>query len=104
MTNDVQNGKDEIYKLKKLIIILLDLLEANIKSENTIENQEFLSLVIGKKESIISAVCKLGNLLLKINLDESKASDSTDYNNNIEEIDIELLRDYLSSIKNSIDN
>ncbi len=101
MTNDVQNGKDEIYKIKKLIIILLDLLEANIKSENTIENQEFLSLVIGKKESIISAICKLGNLLLKINLDEPRNLDNT---NNIKKIDIELLEDYIKKIKNDIDN
>ena len=101
MTNDVQKNQNEIFKLKKLIILLLDFLESHLKNENTIENQEFLSLVIGKKESIISAICKLGNLLLKINLNEPKNLDNI---SNIEKIDIELLEDYIKKIKNDIDN
>lgn len=95
MKNDKKYKQKEIYKIKKIIDTILDLIEISIKKDSITENQELLDFIIGKKDSITSTICKLGNLLLKINSDELKNSNYIDNTNNIEEIDIELLREYL---------
>ena len=98
MQNDKKENKsEEIYKLRKLINIVLDILDFNIKNKINSENQYILESIIGKKNDIISAICKLGNLILKINIDDDKSNnDSCD----IEEIDLEILRDYYENTKN----
>ncbi len=98
MQNDKKENKsEEIYKLRKLINVVLDILDFNIKNKINSENQYILESIIGKKTDIISAICKLGNLILKINIDDDKSNnDSCD----IEEIDLEILRDYYENTKN----
>lgn len=94
MQNDKKENKsEEIYKLKKLINIVLDRLDYKINSEN----QDILESIIGKKTDIISAICKLGNLILKINIDDDKSNDDSC---DIEEIDLEILKDYYENTKN----
>ena len=96
MVDDINENQKEIDKLKNLIAIILDFLEIYIKEDNITENQDFLNLVIGKNESIVSAICKLGNILLKMNLDKTK-NNNQDCSDNIKEIDLDLLKDYLNN-------
>lgn len=99
MVDDINENQNKLDKLEKLIAILLDLLETHIENGNINENQDFLKSIIGKNESIVSAICKLGNILLKINLDKTKSHNNQDCSSNIEEIDLELLKDYLNNMQ-----
>lgn len=99
MVNDINENQNEIDKLKNLIAILLDFLEIYIKEDNIAENRDFLNLIIGKNESIVSAICKLGNILLKMNLDKTKNHNNQDCSGNIGEIDLDLLKDYLNNMQ-----
>ena len=96
---DINENQKEIDKLKNLIATILDFLEICVKEDNITENQNFLNLVIGKNESIVSAICKLGNILLKMNLDKAKNQNNQDYSSNIKEIDLDLLKDYLNNMQ-----
>ena len=84
----------ELEKIKKIINIIINLIDNNIESikdGNIDQNQqELLQFLIGNKESVVSIITKLSNILLKLGLLEQTDQE------NIDKEDIEIIKRYLS--------
>ena len=84
----------ELEKIKKIINIIINLIDNNIESikdGNIDQNQqELLQFLIGNKESVVSIITKLSNILLKLGLLEQTDQE------NIDNEDIEIIKRYLS--------
>lgn len=84
----------ELEKIKKIINIIINLLEESIESiqkgDLDEDKQELLQFLIGNKESVVSIITKLSNLLLKMGIKD-------DNEQKIEDVDIEIIKKYLSS-------
>ena len=84
----------ELEKIKKIINVIINLIDNNIESikdGNIDQNQqELLQFLIGNKESVVSIITKLSNILLKLGLLEQTDQE------NIDNEDIEIIKRYLS--------
>ena len=84
----------ELEKIKKIINVIINLIDNNIESikdGNIDQNQqELLKFLIGNKESVVSIITKLSNILLKLGLLEQTDQE------NIDNEDIEIIKRYLS--------
>ena len=84
----------ELEKIKKIINIIINLLEESIESiqkgDLDEDKQELLQFLIGNKESVVSIITKLSNLLLKMGITDNNEQ-------KIEDIDIEIIKKYLSN-------
>lgn len=89
---------EELQKIKNIINIVINILENNImllKNGNTTETQkELLNFLIGNKESVVSIISKLSNLLLKFNLLENEQDKQDNFE--IDQIDLDIIKEYLS--------
>ena len=89
---EIKSAK-ELEKIKKIINVIINLLEESIEAiqnGNLDENkQELLQFLIGNKESVVSIITKLSNLLLKMGITE-------DGDQKIEDVDIEIIKKYLA--------
>ncbi|MDR1499091.1 MAG: hypothetical protein LBS34_02280 [Rickettsiales bacterium] len=89
---------EELQKIKKIINIIISLLENNISSmreggvDLNEQQKELLHFLIGNKENVVSIITKLSNLLLKFGILEEKYADNS---HDIEDIDAEIIRKYL---------
>lgn len=87
----------ELEKIKKIINVIINLIDNNIESikcGNIEQNQqELLQFLIGNKESVVSIITKLSNILLKLGLLEKNDKENT----NIDSEDIEIIKKYLSN-------
>ena len=91
---------EELQKIKKIINMIINLLENNITliKDGQIEfdesQKELLKFLIGNKENVVSIISKLSNLLLKFNVLENEQNNS---NNNfvLNDIDLEIIKTYL---------
>lgn len=90
---EIKSAK-ELEKIKKIINVIINLLEESIEAiqnGNLDENkQELLQFLIGNKESVVSIITKLSNLLLKMGITE-------DGDQKIEDVDIEIIKKYLAN-------
>lgn len=93
-----------LTKIKVMINDIMDLLEVSLKNMSemdlTDKQRNILELVVGKKESVISAILKLTTILLRIEPFE------TDDNFALSEIDISIINDFLkkySDIQKKLD-
>ena len=90
---EIKSAK-ELKKIKKIINVIINLLEESIEAiqnGNLDENkQELLQFLIGNKESVVSIITKLSNLLLKMGITE-------DGDQKIEDVDIEIIKKYLAN-------
>ena len=72
----------ELEKIKKIINIIINLIDNNIESikdGNIDQNQqELLQFLIGNKESVVSIITKLSNILLKLGLLEQTDQENID--------------------------
>lgn len=84
----------ELEKIKKIINVIINLIDNNIESikdGNIDQNQqELLQFLIGNKESVVSIITKLSNILLKLGLLEQTDQE------NVDNEDIEIIKRYLS--------
>ena len=84
----------ELEKIKKIINIIINLLEESIESiqkgDLDEDKQELLQFLIGNKESVVSIITKLSNLLLKMGITDNNEQ-------KIEDIDIEIIKKYLNN-------
>lgn len=83
----------ELEKIRKIISTIINLLEESIDSiqngEMGEDRQELLQFLIGNKESVVSTITKLSNILLKMGIsDENEVQ-------KMENIDLELINKYL---------
>ena len=92
---------EELQKIKKIINIIIGLLEDNIKfmedgQPNTLNDsqRELLYFLIGNKESEVSIITKLSNLLLKFNTLEDAKEEDNKYSQ-IDDIDLEIIKTYI---------
>lgn len=91
---------EELQKIKKIINMIINLLENNItlikdgQTEFDESQKELLKFLIGNKENVVSIISKLSNLLLKFNVLENEQNNS---NNNfvLNDIDLEIIKTYL---------
>lgn len=90
----------ELTKIKKIISIIINLLERNItnldkETELTNRQKDLLGFLIGNKENIISVISKLSLLLIKI---DSTINDNKNIVNNVElnKDDIKVILDYIN--------
>lgn len=90
----------ELTKIKKIISIIINLLERNItnldkETELTNRQKDLLGFLIGNKENIISVISKLSLLLIKI---DSTINDNKNIINNVElnKDDIKVILDYIN--------
>lgn len=90
------NPSNELKKLRKIIGDILELLENNVlKNKNSnikISNQ--LKSLIGEKDSIVSTLYKLGNLLIKI--DSISMGGNESETDEINQLDIEIIREFFN--------
>lgn len=91
-----KNPSNELRKLRKIIGDILELLENNVvKTQNAnIKISKRLKSLIGEKESIVSTIYKLGNLLIKI--DSISMEENENGTDKIDQLDIEIIREFLS--------
>ncbi|MDR1425762.1 MAG: hypothetical protein LBI70_02075 [Rickettsiales bacterium] len=90
----------ELRRIRKIIAVIIGLLEEKIDAlkngDNMPENKEdMVSLLLGKNENVLSALCKLGNMMIKLNgfALEGTAEDNFSF----EEVDLNIMRDYLET-------
>ena len=96
----------ELQKIKKIINLIITLLEnnitlikdGNIKLEES--QKELLNFLIGNKENVVSIISKLSNLLLKFGMLEDKNKDENNSYCNIDEVDLKIIKKYLSQYNN----
>ena len=90
----------ELRKIKKIILIIISLLEKNILNINneevklTEKQSNLLNFLIGNRESVVSILSKLISLLIKIN-----SFTNCEENNNsieLEKDDINIIIDYIN--------
>ena len=90
----------ELRKIKKIILIIISLLEKNILNINneevklTEKQSNLLNFLIGNRESVVSILSKLISLLIKIN----SFANCEENNNSIEleKDDINIIIDYIN--------
>lgn len=91
-----KNQSNELRKLRKIIGDILELLENSLlKNKNAnIKISKRLKSLIGEKESIVSTIYKLGNLLIKI--DSVSMEENENEIDKIDPLDIDIIREFFS--------
>ena len=88
----------EFKKIKKIIGIIINLLEKSVLSiDNSIKlsdkNNDLLNFVIGHKENIVSVLNKLTSILIKI---DPFTNDNENNSIELEKDDINVIIDYIN--------
>ncbi|MDD2840414.1 MAG: hypothetical protein PHY80_04840 [Rickettsiales bacterium] len=92
---------NDLTKLRKIIFLIIDILEKNIDNfsieENKNEkNKKLINFLMGEKGNVISILSKLINSLVKvIPLEEKFSSICNEKNEKLIEEDIEILKRYI---------
>jgi len=102
--NNIENNNitvNDIIRIRKIINLTVNILEDNIdyfskENNGCVKNKELIDFLIGKKESVVSIITKLTNLIIKLIPLEEKI----DYSKNIEseklsDEDMEILEKYI---------
>ncbi|MDR3078625.1 MAG: hypothetical protein LBU15_01155 [Rickettsiales bacterium] len=91
----------ELRKIRKIIGIIVEFLEERIHNirngTGTEDGQDSIGPMLGKNENILSAVCKLGNLMLKLGGLGARAREEKE-SGPLEEVDLQLMRSYLETL------
>ena len=88
----------EFKKIKKIIGIIINLLEKSVLSIDNIiklsdKNNDLLNFVIGHKENIVSVLNKLTSILIKI---DPFTNDNENNSIELEKDDINVIIDYIN--------
>lgn len=91
---------NDLTKLRKIIFLIIDILENNINDfSNNVEaerNTKLITFLIGDRENVVSILTKLINSLVKvIPLEEKFSSVSDDKIEKLSEEDVEILKRYI---------
>lgn len=94
---------NDLSRIRKIISTVLNLLEDNISNldghgiDPEDSRKELLNFLMGSRESVVSTIGKLANLLIKIIDIEDKIgpSDQSDINERLSDEDLEILRKYI---------
>ncbi|MDR1494543.1 MAG: hypothetical protein LBI29_00715 [Rickettsiales bacterium] len=88
----------ELRRIRKIIDIIIESLEeriSNIKNGSLLrDEQNFIDPILGKDENVLSAVCKLGNLMVKLGNFEVEEDIGED-NISLEDVDLDIIHDYI---------
>ncbi|MDR2778476.1 MAG: hypothetical protein LBB13_03185 [Rickettsiales bacterium] len=99
-----EQSANEFKKIKRIIGIVINSLEKRIGGTNGGEicdnRGELPDLSPEDREDVVSTVCKLGNLLVRLACLE--VDDDGSYED-IEEIDIDVMKDYIETLINNRD-
>lgn len=91
---------NDLTKLRKIIFLIIDILENNINDfSNNVEverNTKLITFLIGDSENVVSILTKLINSLVKvIPLEEKVSSVSDDKIEKLSDEDVEILKRYI---------
>jgi len=99
MTNKI--SINDLTKLRKIIFLIIDILENNINNfsinENTSEkDKKLINFLMGEKETVVSILVKLINILIKvIPLEEKFSPTFSEKDEKLCDEDMEILKRYI---------
>lgn len=92
---------NDLARLRKIIFLIVDILENNINNFSTNENtgekdKKLINFLMGEKENVVSILTKLINSLIKvIPLEEKFSPTSDEKNEKLSDDDMEILKRYI---------
>ncbi|MDR2777458.1 MAG: hypothetical protein LBB24_01660 [Rickettsiales bacterium] len=93
-----EESANELGRIRKIIGIIIGSLEEKInaiREGRVIEGEkDFADTLLGGNENILSAVYRLGNLMIKLYSFEAKGQ-SGEESTPLEDIDLEIMKNYL---------
>jgi hypothetical protein len=93
--------KNDLTKVRKIITLIVNILENKVNNYDDDSNTKFIKFIIGGKENMVSTVSKLTNLLIKIIPLEEKFNDKEEVGKNLSNDDMKIVLNYIKKREKS---